>query len=42
MIWRRLTAFGKLVIFWVVMWLSESVTVRTPQCRLQDKHGKSI
>ena len=33
MILRRVTALCKLVIFWVVMGLSESFTIKAQQCR---------
>ena len=33
MILRRLKALNKLVIFWVVMALSESFTIKAQQCR---------
>ena len=36
--YRRLRAFCKFVMFWVVMRLSENITVRAPKCRSDNKH----
>ena len=40
MIWRCLAAFYKLTVFWVVMGLSEDLSVRALKCRSDDKHHK--
>ena len=40
MVWRRLTAFCKLVIFLVVKGLREQITVRGRKYRSDNKHHK--
>ena len=41
MIYCCVTEFCKLVIFCVIMGLSDDFTVRAPKCRSDDKHYKS-
>jgi len=41
MIYRRLTKFFNVAIFWVVIRISEKFSVRAPKCRSHDKHNKS-
>jgi len=40
-IWRRLTGFCKIAIFWVVMGLSKDFTVGGPKYRFHNKHLKA-
>ena len=40
-IWRRLTPFCKLAIFWVLIGLSKDFTVRGPKSSPKDKHYMS-
>ena len=41
MIYRRLTKFFDVAIFWAVIRISEKFSVRAPKCRSDDKHNKN-
>ena len=41
MIYRRLTKFFNMAIFWVVIRISEKCSVRAPKCRSDDKHNET-
>ena len=41
MIYRRLTKFFNVAIFWVVIRISEKFSVRAPKCRSDDKHNNT-
>lgn len=41
MIYRRVTKFFNMAIFWVVIRISEKCSVRGPKCRSDDKHNKT-
>ena len=41
MIYRRLTKFFNVAIFWGVLRISEKFSVRAPKCRSDNKHNKT-